>query len=354
MTSERAWRLRLLAAVGAAAGSVAVQSACIVGDSSCPDDAIRQDKCFTKAELAADVNPDAAAGSDGGTAACPSAQRIQETRLNGFHVESVSDNGDTCCYRGYYPCEGRPLLRGDEPVLAPTVPRGDWCFDDASNPTELHLDPATRAALASAWARDAAFEHASIASFANFIVELLAFGAPAELVADAQRALGDEVRHAELCYALASRYAGRRVGPGPLEVPAFAPRSLRDAAVAAFREGCIVETQAAYAARLRLELATDPTVRRTLEQIVPDEERHAELAYRFVRWALDRDPTILADLERVFDGVCASFAEPDSRDGNDAETWRAHGQLPPWERRRNAHAAIERIIKPCWRVLAAA
>jgi len=35
-------------------------------------------------------------------------------------------------------------------------------------------------------------------------------------------------------------------------------------------------------------MATDPAVRRVLERIARDEARHAELGYRFLRWALER------------------------------------------------------------------
>jgi hypothetical protein len=104
MTFERARRLRWLAALGVAAGSVLIQG-CQTAMSSCAaaEEANWKNQCFTKAELAADAG--FAAGPDGGAAACPSSQQIQETRLNGYIVESVSDEGQNCCYRGYYPCE---------------------------------------------------------------------------------------------------------------------------------------------------------------------------------------------------------------------------------------------------------
>jgi hypothetical protein len=46
-------------------------------------------------------------------------------------------------------------------------------------------------------------EHASVAAFARFTLDLLALGAPADLVQSAQQALGDEIAHAELCFGLA-------------------------------------------------------------------------------------------------------------------------------------------------------
>jgi hypothetical protein len=74
--------------------------------------------------------------------------------------------------------------------------------------SDLTLDEATRVELARAWLADASLEHASIASFARFTLLALSFGAPADLLAEAQHAALDEVAHAQLCFGLASRYAG--------------------------------------------------------------------------------------------------------------------------------------------------
>jgi hypothetical protein len=64
----------------------------------------------------------------------------------------------------------------------------------------------------------ALLEHASVASFARFSLQLMAAGAPASLVEAAHRAALDEIEHARLTFRLASRYEGRALGPGPLPV----------------------------------------------------------------------------------------------------------------------------------------
>ena len=61
-----------------------------------------------------------------------------------------------------------------------------------------------RDAVVKAWTTAARAEHASVASFARFTLQLLHLGAPADLVADAQQAALDEVRHARLCFGVAS------------------------------------------------------------------------------------------------------------------------------------------------------
>jgi hypothetical protein len=149
------------------------------------------------------------------------------------------------------------------------------------------LSPAERSAQSDKWLNDARFEHASIASFARFCLDLLAFGAPPELVERAQRAMGDELAHARACFALASAYAGRALGPGRLELAGVEPsHSLAEAAASAVREGCVNETVAALTARQQADVTRDPVVRAVLERIASDEADHAELAFRFVAWAL--------------------------------------------------------------------
>ncbi|HVY46553.1 MAG TPA: hypothetical protein VHB21_11770, partial [Minicystis sp.] len=127
---------------------------------------------------------------------------------------ATPDAQGRCCYK--YECAlgtGRPYLVDDGAVQAPVARRLGWGSPGLA-PDVRGLGRVERAALAAAWARDGAMEHASIASFGRFALELLALGAPAELVEDAHRAAIDEARHARLCFALASGYAGERVGPG--------------------------------------------------------------------------------------------------------------------------------------------
>ncbi|HWB78985.1 MAG TPA: hypothetical protein VG755_28685, partial [Nannocystaceae bacterium] len=75
-----------------------------------------------------------------------------------------------CCYwqgfTGWGPCPGRPLLIDGRERVAALVRREDWCAP---------AQPCARAdaALARAWLFDARNEHAAIASFARFAMQLL-------------------------------------------------------------------------------------------------------------------------------------------------------------------------------------
>lgn len=64
---------------------------------------------------------------------------------------------------------------------------------------------------------DAQLEHASVAAFSSFSLSLLALGAPSRLLRSCAMATLDEIRHAELCFALASEYLGRALAPAPLD-----------------------------------------------------------------------------------------------------------------------------------------
>jgi hypothetical protein len=130
-------------------------------------------------------------------------------------------------------------------------------------------------------------EHASIAAFARFTLQLLAVGGPPDLVMAAQRAMADETNHAQLAFALAAAYGDRDLGPGSLAIDACLDETDLPALVAmVFAEGCVGETVAAVEALEALEHASDPAVRAALKVIAEDETRHAELAWRTAAWAL--------------------------------------------------------------------
>jgi hypothetical protein len=253
-----------------------------------------------------------------------------------------------CCYvvdGVSYLCGGRPFVVDGAARVAAVAERDDW----------LHLqrvdevDAITRASLAEAWTRSALDEHASVASFARFVLELLAVGAPADLVSAAQRALGDEIEHARLCFGLASAYAGRTVGPGPLPFGDAAVRAdLAAIAAAVVREGCVGETLAAFEAAAVRADATDPAVRAALDVIARDEAEHAALAFRFVAWAMESgDAPARAAVEEAFAAsLLAPPSAPPERAG-DARVLRAHGQLPANERRELAARCLAEVVAPC-------
>jgi hypothetical protein len=258
-----------------------------------------------------------------------------------------------CCYAfSSGACCGRPLFAGGEPLLAALEQRGDWLDPELVAKLGGDASPGESALLAKAWLEDARMEHASIASFARFALDLLAFGAPAELVEAAQRAMGDEIRHARLCFSIAAAYSKTPLGPGPIPLDGVRPSiALAEAAAAAVREGCIGETVAALMLEQQAQSARSPALRAILRELAADEANHAELAWKFVRWAL------MSGGSHVRAAVEAAFrhaALPGSTGGEpDACAWRAHGRLARGDIEGIGAAALREVIAPCARALGA-
>jgi hypothetical protein len=201
--------------------------------------------------------------------------------------------------------------------------------------------------LAEHWQRAALMEHASVAAFARFGLELLALGAPSDLLLECARAMTDEAIHAELCFGLATRYGKRAVGPGPLSMEsALDDVTLESAVRNALLEGCIGETLAAAEAQAACEHASDPVVRVVLERIAADETRHAALAFRFVTWALGRgDASIAEVVRRTLSEHHDANADASTAAASDAALLEA-GVLPEHHRADVRRYAYETIVRP--------
>jgi hypothetical protein len=271
------------------------------------------------------------------------------------------DDGGSCCYDVVWDdCGkvGRPFSSGGAARTADArTSARPWGTGEASStaaPRRGRLSIEERAALAEAWTKDALFEHASIASFARFALELMAVGAPAELVDAAHAAARDEVRHAGLCFALASAYRGSPVAPGPLDFGGSVAIASDLAAIAAatVREGCIDETIAAMIAAEQRDRAADPAVRAALEVIAEDESRHAELAWRTVAWALEvGGAEVRAAVERAFiEGARAVDVLPVEPTG---PALADHGRLGAERTRVARITALDAVVRPCWEALLA-
>jgi hypothetical protein len=243
--------------------------------------------------------------------------------------------GGTCSFDGahracnYAVC-GRPFVIADAPRLAATETRADW-LDASLAPNPSGLTPVQRAQLAAHWARLGQMEHASIAAFARFNLQLLSLGAPSDLIEACNRALCDETAHARTCFTLASAYGGIPVGPARLDIEhCFEDTSLAAIAKLVLREGCLGETVASLEALAAAEVASDPAVKQALLRIAHDELTHAELAFKFLRWALAQSPIEARhELAREAARQLADF-ESDARNSDRSRTddqLAAHGLI---------------------------
>jgi hypothetical protein len=254
---------------------------------------------------------------------------------------------------------GRPFEVAGAWRTAPAQAREDWHQDGP--PSEdgviagLEVDklPAELLeSLAEYWLAAAQMEHASVASFARLTLELLAVGAPPDLLTRAQQAGVDEVRHAQICFSLAQSYGGRAIGPGPLAVDgSLRAPTLPELAAAAAREGCVWETAAALEASVIATQARDPVLAVLLRGIADDEARHAELAWDLVRWAVQSggEPVRQAVIAALDDAVAALQAgelSPVIPDG--------HGTLtgvPQQALRRHAATVVIALARARWNLV---
>lgn len=250
----------------------------------------------------------------------------------------------------------RPFLVGSSMRSAAARRGRDWSSRIAADVGRL--DARTRARLGEVWLADALEEHASVAAFARFTMLLLAVGAPPELAVQSQRASIDEVKHAELCFALAGRYVGKAYGPTPLALDgALGPMSLAEVAALTAQEGCVGETLGASLAQEQLRNATDCEARRALARIARDEERHAALAWRFTRWAVLRGGDAVRDAVAagVEEAVRSTLAmEVRVYDDVDPAAWHAHGRVTCAEARALAALGVEQVVRPALRAALAA
>jgi hypothetical protein len=259
-----------------------------------------------------------------------------------------------CCYVVWGGCAvGRPWIVNGHARRAALEQEGsgDWAI-----PADLELatlDVETRAALADAWASEGLSEHASVAAFTRFTLQLLALGTPSALVEASIRAGRDEVRHARACFALASAYAGSPVGPGPLDIRGGLDErfDLDSVAQTLAAEGCIAETVSLSLLAAARDRARNPTVRAMLAAIVEEEEAHVLLAWEALAWMCRRG-TSLSSLIAVFRDAeqHVGFGATTERPG-DAAIMREHGYLSVEERREIASLALARVVGPAAREL---
>ncbi len=346
-------------AICVCAGVFGEQSTCISdycnGSEGCAEDELCAlsewpDVCANSYDVAC-LGPDAACqtDSDCGAMECP----FNEEWFGSGHCTGWK--GEWECVPDPMECGhfcGRPLFIEGQPALADARERGDWQIGPSARET-----PEDARGLAEHWTEQALFEHASVASFARFALELLQLGAPAQLVAETRRAMADELHHARLCFALASRYAGRSLGPDALPVLGALTESADPMTIARrlILEACVAETIAAAEAHEAAAHALDAQVVRALERIAVDELRHAALGWRALRWLLDEGgaPTLpryaLETLRAAINSARDERAAADD-EGRAAERL-AHGVLPASLRVAVRRRALAELVEPCARAL---
>lgn len=175
---------------------------------------------------------------------------------------------------------------------APLAARADWRLNSVEELASQSLggdelpEPLAQA-IARAWTETALSAHAAIGRYARFTLQLMSLGAPPGLINGAAQAMQDEVAHAQACFSLARRHAGCDVGPGPLQSPPGLRESdLTSVVLSAVQRGCIQEAVNTLSAREALEHCQDAATREVLLSRLELKAQQAQLAWRFLAWAL--------------------------------------------------------------------
>jgi hypothetical protein len=260
---------------------------------------------------------------------------------------SMSPTGRTCMPA--VAC-GRPFIVEHAPRLAAVVGSDAWLGAPEVAGIELPSDPEVARRLAEHWTHIGLMEHASVAAFARFTLQLLGLGAPLGLVQSSTEAQADETRHAALAFQMASLYGAVPVGPAPLDLRgALDDLSLADVLRTTIAEGCVGETRAALEAAEAARVATVPGVKRALERIAADESGHAALAWRVVKWILGEHPELASVAEAEFARVASPA--PVVLCGPGRAPLLAHGLLDTGTLGRIHASAAREVIAPCAQAL---
>lgn len=248
---------------------------------------------------------------------------------------------------------GRRHRKGKTLFKPEATTGGEWARE---LPSMTRVPREHRQQLADEWRDNACKEHASVAAFSQLALDLMAVGAPPELVRAAQRDALDEVAHAELCFAIARAIDGRVLSAAPFP-EARTQRwlftqsksvALSQMAIDALADGVLNE---GIAARLLAELAREceePEMAAMLRTMAADESRHAAHSWEIVEFCLQRGgPVVASALRGALRGlpteVCCSLPAA-ARDGA-WRTWGVHSAAMEAEAFRKTRRNAERKLR---------
>jgi len=218
--------------------------------------------------------------------------------IDGSIWDGESDpDGDHCTYSGnaevgmipdWCMGVGRPMLREGEHISAESrlTHRKDWQQHNIRVMIE-GLSNTDKKIAGEFYLKNALMEHASVAAFHHFSLELMKFGAPAALLELAHEAIADEMRHAKQAFAIAADLLAETNEPDKMPLDIKLSDSLVELAETVAREAAINETLAVIVAAEQLRYTKDPAIQRFLNDVIRDESRHAELAWQTLRWCIE-------------------------------------------------------------------
>ena len=230
---------------------------------------------------------------------------------------------------------------------------------DWSRSTVDQLPAGLRAGLAAMWRARMVSEHRAVGIFQLYGLDLLAAGAPAEVLSLACRAALDEVRHAELFARLTTIYSGVPETPPPGIPPLSEDPTIpidHQVAREALHLSVGSETFSAVLLAEKREHAEDPVVRDVLGVVIADEIHHARMGWAFLAALLEgakadeMHALLQRELVPLFDDLTAAmFGDPRALPEPgvvpaERPLARAHG----WMSTRDEYALYREAIDEVW------
>lgn len=221
---------------------------------------------------------------------------------------------------------------------------------------ELSLAERTR--LAETWTRRSAAEYLAVSTFAVLAIDLVAAGAPADVLSLCMRAGIDEVRHAELCLRMIEIYGGKQVMPPPgmSSLPDDPERpKLHQALANTMLVSCVSETYATTVLTATRDLTTDPVAHAVLTSIYSDEVMHARLGWSYLRYGLERGGQGAIDAAAAMVPIAlrgvANVVERERPVGEVTDKVRGHGLMTPAEERVIYSSCVREVLVPGFEAL---
>jgi len=176
--------------------------------------------------------------------------------------------------------------------------------------TTSDLSPAALLRLRDGWLAQARGEQASVLGFENHYEELKKLEAPAHLLDHAVAAAHDELRHAQMCVTLASRFDpdGKEFEVPDVERKMEVSDTMESMITKLACEGCWGEMVGTLVAARQFQTTKDPQVCEILQTITREEFQHCLSAWNTAAWAINKSGAPLREhfkltLEKLKSGV---------------------------------------------------
>ncbi len=209
--------------------------------------------------------------------------------------------------------------------------------------------PTSARRLARTWWFRAASEHASAERFRRLSRELRETEAEPVVIRMAEEAVDEELRHEQLCAALARRFdpdapPEHSHASGPVGAPSLSLRDRVLQEIVAFC--CVAETMNVAVLSESLHVATDPEVHDVIHQIVRDEVSHSRLgwAHLSAERAKGRGEFLNAVLPRMLGQAHAETVFGHEEQEEDADV--AHGEIARAAMRKTVAHTLRSVIFP--------